>query len=64
MNDLKIVIQKIPLPSKGNYPSINDINLDEIIKNYSQEYIIDLERYFMTQLNNELIIAFILKKKT
>ena len=57
------ITKKVKLNFDNESISINDINIDDIIKKYENDYIIDLENYIMTVTNIELIVTFKLTKK-
>lgn len=63
MKTIKIVTKKITLPTDNNDFSVNDINIDDIVEKYSNEFIIDLEKYLLAQIKEDLYLVLLLRKK-
>jgi hypothetical protein len=63
MKTIKIVTKKITLPTENNDISVNDINIDDIVEKFSDEFIIDLEKYMLTQIKQDLFLVLLLRKK-
>jgi len=64
MKTIRIIAKRITLPNANNTISVNDIDIEDIVKEYSAEYIIDLEKYLLTQIKNDIYLVLILQKKS
>tara|TARA_B110000114_G_C15028656_1_gene371997 strand:+ start:506 stop:700 length:195 start_codon:yes stop_codon:yes gene_type:complete len=63
MKDYIFVTKKEKLEFNEQEISINELNIDDIIKKYSSDYIIDRENYITTILGEYLVVTFKLKRK-
>ena len=63
MEKILIVSKKVKLDFKNQDVSTNDIDIEDIIRKYSNEYIIDINNYVMTVVNDNLIVTFKLTLK-